>query len=193
MVDGLLIRNTDGSRSELEQAVALLNSGLGEGYYTLNQMSDALLNEKGSFLLVAMLNADLAGVFFGEVSRPDNESPVITKVRNAGFVLPTCYIGLMRGLLVSAKYRNAGVGNALFVSSITEFVKRDVHCLVGTLWNHPQNAVKTFFLNNGFAFLGQVTRFWWADSVQYQFACPVCGNPCQCSASIYLKQNIEAG
>lgn len=190
MIDGLLIRNTDGSRSELEQAVALLNSGLGEGYYTIHQVSEEILNGKGSFLLVAMLNTDMAGVFFGEVSHPGNESAVITKVRNSGFVLPISPIGLMRGLVVSEKYRNAGVGSTLFKLSITEFVKRDFHCLVGTLWNHPQNAVELLFLNNGFAYLGTIKDFWRADSIQYHFVCPICGYPCKCSASIYLKQNI---
>jgi GNAT superfamily N-acetyltransferase len=95
-------------------------------------------------------------------------------------------------LLVIPEFQGNGFGKAM-VQNMFDNVNRipSAKNMVSISWinDRPVNSDK-IFLEFGFKEICVIPEFWLADSIDKEYSCPICGNPCHCAAK-FLFHPLE--
>lgn len=106
------------------------------------------------------------------------------KLNQFNVVSKLSYIG---SIATDPKYEGLGVASALFEYMLNELNKKD-YIILMTGWK-SKNGININGIAKKFGFdeILEIKDFWKEDSIENNYDCPVCSNPCLCSAVIYVK------
>ena len=93
------------------------------------------------------------------------------------------YIGTVA---TDSEYKRLGVATVLFKYVINLLEKDNVIIMTGWKNNDTIN-IGGIANQYGFENILEIKDFWKADSIKKKYDCHICGNPCFCSAIIYMK------
>lgn len=106
-----------------------------------------------------------------------------------GFCLS--YIGqngdaYVRTVAVSNDYSGQGIGTALIAKSVEYLKSIGAKKIMSPLWKHDGIVNSdVVFRRNGFLPVREIPDYWYADSLEKGYSCPVCGKGCRCTCVMY--------
>jgi N-acetylglutamate synthase-like GNAT family acetyltransferase len=95
----------------------------------------------------------------------------------------------VKSIAVYPAFQGQGIGSIIF-SEVPNIAKevgvQNCYCVA---WKRKDKvAMHNIHINAGFTVLHEIENYWKKDSIEKDYDCPECGNPCSCSAVIYHKQ-----
>nr|WP_321406621.1 hypothetical protein [uncultured Carboxylicivirga sp.] len=96
--------------------------------------------------------------------------------------------GILKTLAIHIQYRQKGLGINLFEDACIQLKQFKVQTIKTIIWNHNDDQAIIKILDQlDFKLEYEIADYWKEESILKGYICPVCGNPCNCSASIYYK------
>jgi len=96
------------------------------------------------------------------------------------------YIG---SVATDSIYEGRGVATALY-NQVFKELNKDNNIILMTGWKSKKGInIDGIAKRLGFVKILEVKEYWKEDSIKNKYDCPICKNPCLCSAIIYLKHN----
>lgn len=153
------IRNLE--QSDINEILAISDAQLGENYITIDDLT-------GYHTIVAEDDEQCSCVGF-----------CLSYVSQDG----TAYV---RTVAVSPDYMGRGIGTALVAKSVEYLKDNDAKTILSPLWKHEGGVNSdVIFRRNGFVPKQEIPDYWYADSLEKGYTCPVCGKGCHCSCVMY--------
>lgn len=184
----------------MEEATGLLRDALGEEYITQNYLSlivesdyDALpgATDKLGLVAVDISRSHVFGVVLCEiVSRERVEQSLHGFADSLPpadlFRLRNSKPGFLGSVVVDARYRRCGVATSLIREALRRLRASGVENLYGFAWKRPDGSCPSRGLleSLGLEAAAEIPNFWKSESEVKGYDCPVCGNPCVCSAIV---------
>ncbi len=180
-----LIHETD--PDEIKEIQNIADSAFGKDYFNLHSILEE--NNNNAFIHVAKSNEITGFIYYTVLYR--NELDTITTqsfpLKNA---LQEEIYGLIKTEAVSPKHQKQGIGMKLFQEAISHLHKINIKVIYTVIWKQSPNiqALEKLLMKNDFHLLLEITDYWKEDSLQKKYDCPVCGNPCHCTALIFRNK-----
>jgi len=183
-----------GDEAGAERVVRLLNRALGDRLYrTRGLLSDAADPTAGVWLASGASGAGAADVTGGTagaaVARlliPEDAS-YYERFGPDATALFASAVGSFEALAVDPAFRRRGIGEALTRASLAWMRRQgcDVAVTLSWLSGRPDSS-PPLFRSLGFDEGRTVDRFYERESVEDDWSCPVCGQPCRCPATLFV-------
>jgi|GEM_PF-1289597 len=162
-------------------ALDLLHRELGVEYVTAEQLTGHTEGDDGSSVLVWTASGRVVGVGIACTAG----TVELDAAARFGFEA-SGDVGCLQTLVVDTAYRRRGGGTALARQLLADLHARG-HCQVLMFtWvsgrDHTADGVAEAL---GFTHLGALPEYWYEDSLEAGYDCPVCGNPCRCSVNVW--------
>lgn len=147
--------------ADIDEILAIADLQLGEKYITVDDLS--------ACNVIVAEDADLQ--------------------KCVGFCLS--YIGqngdaYVRTVAVSNDYSGQGIGTALIAKSVEYLKGIGARKIMSPLWKHDRIVNSdVIFRRNGFLPVREIPDYWYADSLEKGYSCPVCGKGCHCTCVMY--------
>ncbi len=178
-----IIKEADFNSEELNKALQLLNSRLGEGFYNRN-MLESYSKDPSKFLLIAYTDEQFCGVFTGEVVSTESKNGVAQLIKSKSD--SDLEIGILQSVAITERAENKGIGALLIKKAVSIFKQRGVVKMGGHVWSLSDNRMAQILLALGFRKMAFLPNYWSENSIERNFQCPECGNPpCTCTAIVY--------
>jgi N-acetylglutamate synthase-like GNAT family acetyltransferase len=188
----------DGVR--IDQALAVLREGLGQGYITNEQFrryagrhgerafrSVLTATDNGTGRVIGVLTIEIVDArAIGESLLDHYEHVRMTaEIRR----LQSGSTGLIKSIAVSTAYRGRGVATALIARGIQDLAEHGANHIYSLAWMSQEHgcALCRVLSALGFRSVWRIERFWHHDSLVNGYHCPACGNPCECSAHVMIR------
>lgn len=100
-------------------------------------------------------------------------------------------VGSHKCLVVHPDYVNQGLGKMLMTDSIWWMRAKGTTLFVACVWEREgdqSRVVSRMLARNRFRSFSHTTNFWLKDSKVKGYYCVVCGHPCRCSVTIYVRE-----
>lgn len=190
----------DDSPTRSEQALAVLQGGLGHGFISQEQLStyttprtaepfhgalaasdSATGNVMGVLLFEIVDAAALQASFLGSFDA--------TRINPALRLLSPDHTGLIKSIAVSPGYQGRGIASALVTSALAELVAHGAEQTYSLAWASKERGCQLcgVLTSVGFRAVQRIERFWYNDSIANGYICPVCGNPCECAVWVMIR------
>ena len=96
--------------------------------------------------------------------------------------------GLIKSVAVPSQFQRQGIGTSLVSDALKKLSAYGAEHFYALGWVskkgcHIQNTLESL----GFKYIDQLEQFWFKDSLEHKYSCPSCGNPCVCSARLFIK------
>jgi ribosomal protein S18 acetylase RimI-like enzyme len=165
------------TEDNIEEVLHISNQLFGQDYYTAATLNQ--LNQK-SIIRVAQVKDEVVGFFIfriftrAEANFLDSTSDeLILKVKTIG---------------VKRSYQRKGLATQIF-AQVPHYIKemniKDAYCVA---WDNAGIvSMHQIHMKAGFSVWKRIENYWKEESIEYNYSCPTCGNPCLCSAVIYHK------
>lgn len=103
---------------------------------------------------------------------------------------PQDRIFLIKTLVIQPNFRGIGCGKKLVSQAMKDQYLGGQ--LLSIVWESKENkAMEKLCKALGMKFWFKAENFWFNDSSERNYNCPICGNPCRCSALIYKKTKMD--
>jgi GNAT superfamily N-acetyltransferase len=165
--------------SQLPEILAMADDGLGKNYLR----EDDFMGPE-SQVLVACLNNDPVGFLLCRIT----PSPADYIANLPEYLCLETATVILKSLVVKRTFRNKGIGKALIGYAVETF-QNTHHLFLTEVWKGPgkpntEDVIRSF----NFLPVQQRPKHWYYDSLNRGYECPVCGNPCECSAVLFVKE-----
>ncbi|MCU4162487.1 GNAT family N-acetyltransferase [Carboxylicivirga caseinilyticus] len=158
----------DANPNDIPVIKTICDDEFGNGYF--NSFSEYLFVNH-SILRVATQQNTIAGFYF---SYADQENDSKT--------------GIIKTLAIHKHFRQKGLGTNIFGDACIQLKQLKVQTIKTIIWKHNDDqAIKNILDQLDFKLEYEIADYWKEESILKGYDCPVCGNPCKCSASIYSK------
>ncbi|MBN2166986.1 MAG: GNAT family N-acetyltransferase [Marinilabiliaceae bacterium] len=174
----------DALNTDFETINDISDAEFGENYFSVPY---SLKKHNNSFIRVVRNKNNVIGFSFCYLELAKKIKATIPISNN--FINDLSLIGVIKTVALHRNYKGKGIGTQLMNDSISILKSVNAQYLLSVLWKYD-GAVKVerILRNNGFMFLCEVNNYWKRDSIIRKYICPVCGNPCNCSALMYLQR-----
>lgn len=170
---------------DAEKILAISHQVLGENYLTLG----ALQETKKQFL-VAEKNEQIigfAGLHFVSVAYLRyllKKHPIQLPDLNEEMLL--CK---MNTLAVLPEFQRRGIGKQLHLARLELAENLGYKHFFLMAWKHPQQGIQAekLLLQTNFEKVIELPNFWYQESLLQHYECAACGNPCGCTAVLFLR------
>ena len=156
-----MISIRDMQSTDIDEILAIADVQLGDNYITVNDLS-------------------ACNVVVAEE---------VESQKCVGFCLS--YVGqdgeaYVRTVAVSPDYSGQGIGTALVAKSVEYLKGIGAKKIMSPLWKHDGIVNSdVVFRRNGFVHVREIPDYWYADSLEKGYLCPVCGKGCHCTCVMY--------
>ncbi len=169
----------DAKTEDFPQLISIANIELGDDYM------QTLYNSISSFLRIA-INED--SKVWGFCYLYMKKFSIIQE--ELGLPEPFCdpeeLVGSLKTVAVLGKVQGSGIGSSLVKDALNHFQSNGIHNVFCTAWNSKHmDHFSRILRQYQFKVLTRINNYWHMDSIQKGYQCPECGNPCNCSATIY--------
>ena len=97
-------------------------------------------------------------------------------------------IGFIRQVLIHPEYQKRGFALKL-MNHVTDLFNKDVDLFLCVAWVMDGfTPLKKTLINSHFELRKCIKDYWHEDSLVKKYICPVCGNPCKCTAEVYFSE-----
>lgn len=176
---------------ELTESLAVLAHALGDRYVSRDDVREVATSSSGVALIATDPNGDILGVCLGEVLDDDEVGRYRAELRQHAR-LPGGFDALRIGRLstVAVKPRARGYGVAARLASACLEGLRGQGCgaVLAVSWVHEGDTSHGVLAAAGFEQLVEIERYWRSDSIDRDYDCPTCGNPCACNAILMMAR-----
>lgn len=182
----------------LAGALSVLGSALGDRYVTREELLH-YIDEPKTRGLVALDDAGVVGAvtadLFDDVDGllqlvpTDQHDVFMSLVPEARY----SKIGYLHSVAVDPASQGRGIGTAL-VRSMTETLwEAGANTIVSVGWtDHEGCHIEGPFTALGYVSKGDMGGYWTEDSKTKEYSCPTCGNPCECTARLFVRSRRPA-
>ena len=92
----------------------------------------------------------------------------------------------VRTVAVNPDFSGQGIGTALIAKSVEYLKGIGAKKIMSPLWKHDGIVNSdVIFRRNGFLPVREIPDYWYADSLEKGYSCPVCGKGCRCTCVMY--------
>jgi GNAT superfamily N-acetyltransferase len=178
--------------THLDGALSVLGNALGARYVTREELTEFVEHDDKLGFVALTKDGRVVGAATSHIH--DDASSVLTLLPEdasdrVARLLPNLRFnrtGLLRSIAVSSKARGNGVGTNLVRASVEALWQRGATSILSIGWTdadgcHIQGPLESV----GFTAHGDLPDFWKRDSVEKDYQCPTCGQPCECVARIF--------
>lgn len=112
----------------------------------------------------------------------------ITKGMQIRELMYTKRIGYLKTIAIDRTFSGYGIASNVVKHCVEDLKKCGVNTVISTAWKHGGTInIENVLKSNGFVRQKEITNYWYDASIQENFMCPQCGNPCHCSCVIFIK------
>lgn len=175
----------------LNQASSIYDLSLGQKYIPFDSLLEySKYPDKyiliGSFLDQTLLGVMLALPLDNDLSEEFNNAFV---KNNISIFLPKSITGVIKSVAVHPDFRHHGIGTTLTIEAMKRLEGMSTRIFTALSWDSgkPDSSPK-MFEKLGYKNILRVRDYWYHDSLEKKYECPICGNPCHCNAIFYVKR-----
>lgn len=166
-------------------AAALLSGELGEGLYRPEWLLEDAAGPTAHVLLARTPEPELAGASVARIISA-GDSGYYRAFGVQALELFAGTVGSFEALAVAPARRHRGIGRTLTAASLDWMRERGCTAAVTVSWlSGREGASAGMFLGVGMDAGPTVEKFYLEESLRDGWACPVCGMPCRCSATLF--------
>lgn len=167
------------------RAAALLNRELGEGMYTPDRLTRDAADPTAAVWIAEAGARPVIGAAVARLLIPEDVSyyerfgpEAVDLFRNT--------VGSYEAVAVESGFRRHGVGRRLTEAALEWMRRHGCATAVTLAWlSGREDSSPGLFRALGFQEGETVERFYYEESLRDGWVCPVCGNPCRCSATLF--------
>lgn len=164
---------------------SLLNDELGEGLYEVETLLAAAADETAG-VFYARCDGRLAAAAVARILVPEDIAYYLPFGSLVGDLFDRHLVGSLEALAVRPENRRRGLGAEMVRRRVGWLTERGCDRVVAVSWlSGRASASDTMFRRLGFSAATVVTNFYLEESRRDGWSCPVCGNPCRCSAQLF--------
>jgi N-acetylglutamate synthase-like GNAT family acetyltransferase len=95
----------------------------------------------------------------------------------------------MNTLAVLPEFQQRGIGKQLHLARLELAQNLGYKHFFLMAWKHPQQGIQAekLLLQTHFEKIIELPNFWYQESLLQQYECAACGNPCLCTAALFLR------
>jgi ribosomal protein S18 acetylase RimI-like enzyme len=172
----------------IPQILALSDKQLGQDYLNIESLTKIFTHPNNYLSLAMDNNGTLAGFCLGYIidsNRIEQEFKINLK-DTPNIIKSTKKLAVLKTIAVSEKYQGLGIGSNLVKNCTEHFKRKDLGIICSIGWKSKNGTnIERILIGAGFEKLNEIPKFWNSDSIEKNYNCPVCGNPCNCSAVIF--------
>ncbi|HSR24206.1 MAG TPA: GNAT family N-acetyltransferase [Candidatus Eisenbacteria bacterium] len=172
-------------------AASLLSRELGEGLYRPEWLREDAASAAAHVLLAR--SPALVGAAVARLLTAD-DSGYYRAFGAPALELFTGSVGSFEAFAVEPDHRRRGIGTRLATASLDWMRERGCDSAVTVAWQSRRSGTSArLFRHLGMAEGPTVERFYLEESLRDGWACPVCGGPCTCSATLFTLRPVVPG
>ncbi len=176
-------------KKDIKSVLQIADMEFGKGYFDKN----TLLNPNVFTHVVLLNNNDVIGFACGIVQNIKNIKTLFTNYPPfvVNLILKYKNIGITKSLAIRNSLKHNHIGTALFAKRHVTFKNKGAEIIIMPGWQKPNGitSIDGIARRFGFTNMGVVKNFFYKDSLQRNYKCPVCGNPpCKCNVIVYKKE-----
>ncbi|MBN2026128.1 MAG: GNAT family N-acetyltransferase [Actinobacteria bacterium] len=176
---------------DISFALATLGSSLGERYIEPSLLKKFVESRDGSIAIQASVQGEFAGVLLARVLSPPEVLAYHDLIREAGSSQQLCMhkVGLINSCAIRNNYRRQGIGTALTTEAIKRLSGLGCTAIMVISWgSDDSDSIRGILEAMNFKKIANIEKYWREDSIKRDYSCPKCGNPCNCTANIYINE-----
>ena len=177
------------TKKDKSSILRISDNELGKDYFTVQDLDFFADNTKTSFCKVAKYNNRIVGFAMSIVLTHDEllEYLKLDSKDLPPFIMASEKICVIKTVAVDNKCQRMGIGYKLVESLLKECKKNNIHDYASVAWKSSNGTnIKGVLESFNFSAYKEIPDYWTEDSIKEGFQCPVCGNPCHCSAIMYF-------
>lgn len=182
------------TEADVPEAVEVLTISLGEDFISSSDLLSIIKNEFGAgYKTVDTANNKIVGVITGvQIHNQDELNHYLNgfeeKFLNSlidSDIFPTMII---ESVAVLKDYSGLGIGTSLAEELIAWGASNKAKFIFSVAWADENGChIEKVFTRLGLRQVIEIDSFWFIDSIEREYSCPSCGNPCFCSAILFGK------
>lgn len=185
------------TNSDLDGSLSVLGNALGSRYVSRGELATYVGQKDRVAFVATSKDGQIHGAATSDL--PADSSSVLellpadarARVLNLIPELEFNRTGLLRSVAVSPKARGNSVGTSLVRASVDSLWDLGATSIISIGWTdidgcHIQGPLEAM----GFEIQGDLEGFWRDDSISKNYLCPTCGQPCSCTARVFLKSRV---
>jgi hypothetical protein len=158
---------------------------LGESYPDREKLDQAVDPDSRTFGLVGLKEDTVVGFTLSQLLDPEEVATKLRREQPPPWA--TDLVGLLDTGCVAKSVAGRGLASQMLSREIALLHRKGATCLLAITWIRPDSPDgRTPLEAAGFDHLETIDRYWYEESLSEDYYCPDCGQPCTCSAGIYL-------
>jgi GNAT superfamily N-acetyltransferase len=176
-----------GDAAAAAAAAALLCGELGEGLYRPEWLLEDAAAPTAHVLMVRAPEREMVGTSVARVMTPA-DSGYYRAFGVEALELFAGTVGSFEAVAVAPGHRRLGIGRRLMAASLDWMRERGCTVAVSVSWQSGREGGSAgMFGRAGMEEGPTVERFYYEESLRDGWACPVCGMPCRCAATLFTR------
>lgn len=177
----------------IDSAFELLNKYLGEDFLSHSEIVEYVVSPNRKAIGAFSDNGKLVSVIIGSILTPQEllkyvPSDFENYIANLSQLKSEVEIGLLKSMSTEDSYRGIGIGGMLTEYLTEAMANEGINKIVAFGWEDSAGChIEGTLLRAGYERIKRIEKFWYNDSIENQYSCPTCGNPCKCSAVLFIK------
>ena len=161
----------------LDALLFISNQLFGQDYYSAD---DFIEINNSSIFRVVQKDAEIVGFFIFKIFTEQSVDYIVGGTASELLEVKT--------IAVHPSFQGHGIGTIIF-NEVQQIAQANgVHNCYCIAWKrNGKVAMHNIHINAGFDVIREIENYWKLDSLEKEYDCPECGNPCECSAVIYNK------
>ncbi|WP_299576838.1 GNAT family N-acetyltransferase [uncultured Sunxiuqinia sp.] len=177
----------DVTRLELARVIEIADSELGKDYLD-EGIKDQISRPNTLFRVAVSKKEGILGFCYSYILTPEELDEQFELADFPKSLKVSSKIAVLKTIAVKSIHQGKGVGSILMDDALELYKQNQIESVICVAWK-SKNGVNMGGLMNLYDFNlhQEINNFWKEGSIEEGYSCPVCGNPCHCSALIYTK------
>lgn len=171
------------------QILRISDNELGKDYFDIKDLDFFMDKNKTSFCKIAILDDKVVGFAMSIVLSLEEliKYLKLEKKDLPKFIIASDKICVIKTVSVDSNYQGMGIGHKLIDTLINSCKESGIRDFASVAWKSKKSTnIKGLLESFNFKAYKEINDYWTEDSINEGFDCPVCGNPCHCSAVMYF-------
>lgn len=159
---------------------------LGKNYLTSAYLYKSLEHKNEAIHIVTSHNRVLGFLHYERVIENDFVSTYLTQCKSVDDISDKIVVNIKHAA-IHPDFSGKGIGNSLFSYVLNEVIEPSLR-VYSLAWSSKDEVfVAPILVRNGFKPVCKIHSYWYKESVNKKYQCPICGNPCSCDAVVFRK------